>query len=480
MVRTAAYVASVFSLYIAAAMLVPAAVDLYYGHPDWEIFTICAMITGALALTVAAGTRGGAPVRSTRLAFFVVVVLWVTLGMIGALPFYMASFDLDLASSVFESVSAITTTGATAIAGLDALPPGILLWRSLLSWIGGLGVVVLGLFFLPLLNVGGFSYFRIESSDIEDRPFDRLASFLRALIAIYVILTALCAISYMVAGMSTFDAINHSMATLATGGFSTYDASFGVFDSWAIMWIGIVFMILGALPFSILILFVVRGRLDALRDPQIRLFLTYTTLIVLSVAIHRRIANDVPFAEALTTSAFNLVSIITTTGFVSEDYTLWGPFTVMMVFFATFLGGCSGSTSGAIKAYRFFVLGRMLQNGLRMLIYGRSVQPLRYGSRVIDEDMQRSVVLFMIAFFISWVAGSIALAAGNLDIVTSLTATLTALTNVGPGLGPIVGPAGNFASLDDYAKWILSALMLLGRLEILAVLVLLTPTFWRN
>ncbi|WP_309084352.1 TrkH family potassium uptake protein [Chelativorans sp.] len=480
MFRSAAFVASIFSLYIAGAMLIPAAVDLYYGHSDWQVFLVCAMTTGAIALTVAAATGGRSPVRSTRLAFFVVVVLWATLGFVGALPLYMASFEVSFAGAVFESVSAITTTGSTVLVGLDNMPPGILLWRSLLNWIGGLGVVVLGLFFLPLLNVGGFSYFRIESSDIEDRPFERLASFLRALAAIYAVLTLLCATAYAVAGMSAFDAINHSMATLATGGFSTHDASFGFFENSAILWIGTVFMILGALPFSILILFVLRGRLDALRDPQIRLFLAYTAAIVLAVAIHRRVTADIPFGEALTSSAFNLVSIITTTGFASEDYTLWGPFAVTVVFFATFLGGCSGSTSGAIKAYRFFVLGRMLQNGLRTLIYGRSVQPLRYGNRVIDEEMQRSVVLFLAAFFLVWVAGSIALAAGGMDLVTALTASLTALTNVGPGLGPIIGPAGNFSTVGDYALWILSASMLLGRLEILAVLVLLTPTFWRN
>jgi trk system potassium uptake protein TrkH len=407
-------------------------------------------------------------------------MLWATLGVVGALPLYTASLKLDFASAVFESVSAITTTGSTVIAGLDGLPPGLLLWRSLLQWIGGLGVIALGLFFLPLLNVGGFSYFRIESSDIEDRPFERLASFLRALVAIYLILTLLCAIAYAMAGMRVFDAVNHAMTTVATGGFSTHDASFGFFEGRAILWVSIVFMILGALPFSILILFVVRRRLDALGDPQIRLFLAYTAASVLALAIHRRVMDGVPFGDALTTSAFNLVSIITTTGYASEDYSLWGPFAVVIFFFAMFLGGCSGSTSGAVKAYRFLLLGRMLQNGLRMLVYGKSVQPLRYGNRVVDEDMQRSVALFMVAFILVWVAGSVALAAGNLDIVTAITASLTALTNVGPGLGQIVGPAGNFAPLSDYAKWILSAMMLLGRLEILAVLVLLTPTFWRN
>lgn len=479
-VRVAAFVASVFSLYIAGAMLIPAVVDLYYGHSDWQVFLICSLATGAIALTVAAATRGRAPAHSARLAFLVVVVLWITMAFVGALPFYMSSLKLHFAGAVFESVSAITTTGSTVIVGLDHLPPGILLWRSLLCWIGGLGVVVLGLFFLPLLNVGGFSYFRIESSDIEDRPFERLSNFLRALAAIYVALTALCAVLYAAAGMSIFDAINHAMGTLATGGFSTHDSSFGYFDNWKVLWVGTIFMTLGALPFSILILFAMRGRLDALRDPQIRVFLGYVAAIVLSVAVQRRVVDGVPFTEALTTSAFNLVSIITTTGFASENYLLWGPFAVMMAFFATFLGGCSGSTTGGIKAYRLYILGRMLQNELRILIYGRSVQPLRYGTRTVDEEMQRSVSLFFVAYIAVWVAATLALAADNLDFITAVSASLAALSNVGPGLGPIIGPAGNFSTLSDYAKWVLSTVMLLGRLEIFAVLVLITPTYWRT
>lgn len=479
-IRTATYPAAIFAVYIATSMLFPAAVDLYYGNEDWQIFVVCGLVTGAVALTIAAATRGSLPRGSTQTTFLVVVLLWVTLGAIGALPFYTASLKLDLAGAVFESVSAITTTGSTVITGLDGLPPGLLLWRSLLQWIGGIGVVALGLFLLPLLKVGGFSYFRVESSDIENRPFERFISFLIALIGIYCLLTALCALAYAAAGMSNFDALNHALTTIATGGFSTHDASFGYFEGTTVLWVGTVFMLLGALPFSILVLLFVRGRLDALRDPQIRLFLAYVTAIVLALAIERRITTGLPFDEALATTAFNFTSIITTTGYASEDYTLWGPFAVTLAFFATFLGGCSGSTSGGIKSYRFLILGSMLFNGLKLLIHPHSVQSLRYGKRVVDEEMQRSVVLFLTAFLASWVVSTLLLSLTGLDLLTSVTASLTALTNVGPGLGPVVGPAGNFTSLGDFAKWVLAATMLLGRLEILAVLVLFVPTFWRS
>lgn len=479
-IRTAAYPAAIFAVYIAAAMLLPAAVDLYYGNKDWQVFVVCSLATGAIALTIAAATRGHLPRGSTQTTFLVVVLLWLMLGAVGALPFYTSSLKLDLAGAVFESVSAITTTGSTVISGLDGLPPGLLLWRSLLQWIGGIGVVALGLFLLPLLKVGGFSYFRVESSDIENRPYERFISFLIALIGIYCLLTALCALSYAATGMSNFDAVNHAMTTIATGGFSTHDASFGYFEGMAVLWVGTVFMLLAALPFSILVLFFARGRLDALRDPQIRVFLAYVAVIVVVLAVQRRITTGMPFDVALTTSAFNLASIITTTGYASEDYTLWGPFAVAMVFFATFLGGCSGSTSGGIKAYRFLILGRMLLNGLKLLIHPHSVQSLRYGKRVVDEEMQRSVGLFLSAFLASWVLSTLLLALTGLDLITATTASLTALTNVGPGLGDVVGPAGNFASLSDFAKWVLSASMLLGRLEILAVIVLFVPAFWRS
>ncbi|WP_048648737.1 TrkH family potassium uptake protein [Nitratireductor soli] len=479
-IRTATYPAAIFAVYVAASMLFPAAVDLYYGNDDWQVFVVCALATGAVALTIAAATRGSLPRGSTQTTFLVVVVLWVTLGAIGAVPFYAASLKLDLAEAVFESVSAITTTGSTVITGLDGLPPGLLLWRSLLQWIGGIGVVALGLFLLPLLKVGGFSYFRVESSDIENRPFERFISFLIALIGIYCLLTALCALGYAAGGMSNFDALNHALTTIATGGFSTHDASFGYFEGMTVLWVGTVFMLLAALPFSILVLLFVRGRLDALQDPQIRLFLAYVTAIVLALAVERRITTGLPFDEALATTAFNFTSIITTTGYASEDYTLWGPFAVALAFFATFLGGCSGSTSGGIKSYRFLILGSMLLNGLKLLIHPHSVQSLRYGNRVVDEEMQRSVVLFLTAFLASWVVSTLLLSLTGLDLLTSVTASLTALTNVGPGLGSVVGPAGNFTSLGDFAKWVLAATMLLGRLEILAVLVLFVPTFWRS
>jgi trk system potassium uptake protein TrkH len=478
-VRAAIHVAAIFAIYLSVAMLIPAAVDLYAGHEDWQVFAFSALFLGGLATAVALATQGRPPTVTTRFGFLLVNLLWLTLTVAGAVPFLASSFNLSLADAFFESVSAITTTGSTVISGLDSAPPGLLLWRSLLQFFGGLGVIALGLFLLPFLNIGGVSYFKIESSDIEDRPFERFRTFTLSLISIYTALVTICAVAYAMAGMSAFNAVNHAMTTLATGGFSTHDSSFSQYsDRPAILWIASFFMFLGGLPFSILILFALRGRLDALRDPQIRVFAGYTIVFAVSVAIYLRIKLDMPFFDALTHSTFNFMSIITTTGFASDDYGLWGPFAVACVFVAMFLGGCSGSTSGGIKAYRFLILFELVYNGLRRLIYPSTVLPVRYGDRTVDDDMQRAVVLFVASFFVIWGIGTILLGATGLDLVTATTGALTAITNVGPGLGPIIGPVGNFSSLPDAAKWICAVLMLLGRLEILAVLVIFTPTFW--
>ena len=478
-VRAAVHVAAVFAIYLSVAMLLPALTDLYYGNPDWRVFAFSALFVGGFAMAVALATQGKPPVVTTRFGFLLVNLLWFTMAVAGAVPIMASSLNLGLSDSFFESVSGITTTGATVINGLDTAPPGLLLWRSLLSFMGGLGVIVLGLFLLPFLNIGGVSYFKIESSDIEDRPFARFQTFTISLIAIYGALAVACTICYAAGGMETFHAINHAMSTVATGGFSTHDTSFLRYaDMPFILWTGSVFMFIGSLPFSIMMLFVVRGRLDALGDPQIRVFAGYCIVFSVAVAIYLRVKLDMPFGDAITHSTFNFMSIISTAGFASDDYTLWGPFAVACIFVATFLGGCSGSTTGGIKAYRFLILFELLANGLRRLIYPHTVLPVRYGDRTVSPEMQHTVVLFIASFFVIWAIGTILLGATGLDLVTATTGALTALTNVGPGLGPIIGPVGNFSSLPDTSKWILSFLMLLGRLEILAVLVMFTPAFW--
>ncbi len=480
-IRAAVHVAAIFAIYLSVAKLIPAGVDLYFGNRDWQVFVFSALMTGGFGLTIAAATQGRPPPLSTRFGFLVVNLLWLTTCLVGAIPFLVSSLDIGLADAVFESVSGITTTGGTVLVGLDSMPPGILIWRSLLQWIGGLGVIALGLFVLPFLKVGGVSYFKIESPDVSDRPFARLSTYTTSLIGIYAGLTVICAIAYAAAGMTGFDALNHAMTTISTAGFSTHDASMAHFDgNHAILWTATIFMFIGALPFAIVILLFTRGRIESLRDPQLKVFAGYVLVFILAVTVYVRVTNEIGLLDALTHSAFNFMSIITTTGFASSDYTRWGPFAFACAFVAMFLGGCSGSTTGGIKAYRFLILFELVRNGLRRLVYPNTVQSVLYGMRPVDDAIQRAVILFIASFFVLWLITTILLAATGLDLMTAMSGALTALTNVGPGLGDIIGPVGNFSTLPDSAKWILAFAMLMGRLEILTVLVVFTPVFWNR
>ncbi|MEI3855085.1 MULTISPECIES: TrkH family potassium uptake protein [Ensifer] len=480
LIRHAVHIAAILGIYLACAMLVPAMVDLYYGHPDWQIFAASAFMVGGLSLATFMATRMGPPPFSKKFGFVLVNLLWAVFSVVGAIPLWLSSLDLDFAQALFESVSAITTTGGTVIVGLDDAPPGLLVWRSLLCWLGGIGIVVLGLFIIPYLRVGGMSFFKMESSDTSDKPFARLASFSRAFLIVYVVITLLCTIGYFLTGMNRFDAINHAMSTVATGGFSTHDASFAYFGSIPLLWTATFFMALCSLPFSILIVLVARGRLDALRDPQIIVFLGYLSAFSVAVAVYHRLANGVEFHLALAHSFFNITSILSTSGYASQDYSLWGPFVVMAAFIATFMGGCSGSTAGGIKAYRFIVLFNAIRSGLNKLVYPNAIYAVRYGNNTVDADTQRAIFLFFITYILLWVFGSLAMGALGYDLVTATSAVITCLSNVGPGLGPIIGPAGNFSTLGDPELYLLSMMMLLGRLEVLTVLVILTPVFWKH
>jgi trk system potassium uptake protein TrkH len=478
--RAAIHVSAVFATWLAALMLVPALADLYYGNPDWVVFAISSAVIAALAIIIAAATRGIRPAYSTRFAFLQVNLLWLTFAVAGAVPFVESSLQMSLADAFFESMSGITTTGSTVISGLDGLPPGLLLWRSILQWVGGLGVIALGLFILPYLRIGGTSVFRLESSDRYDRPFSRMSTFASSIIGIYLASTLLCAVLYAMTGMTGFDAVNHAMTTVSTGGYSTHDDSFAHFPSLATQWVAIVFMLIGATPFTALVVLMLRGRLDTFRDNQVVVMLAYALGLSALVAIYLDITHAEELALGIEHAVFNIVSLITTTGYANYDYLQWGPFAIAIVFMATFLGGCSGSTSGGVKTYRWIALYGIMRRALDRFIYPNAVASVRSGSDIVDEETLDIVLLFFTAFILLWSLLTVALTLTGTDFITAMSGILTALANVGPGLGPVIGPAGNFAPLPDMAKWILSFAMLLGRLEIFTVLVLLSPAFWRE
>lgn len=463
---------------LAGVMLVPAAVDAALGNPDWIAFVESAAVTVFIggAMVLATG-HAGAFELNLRQAFLLTVACWLAVTAFSALPFL--GLGLDYTDAFFEAISGITTTGSTVITGLDHLPPGILLWRSLLQWVGGLGIIVMAIVILPFLRVGGMQLFHTESSERSEKVVPSAFHLSAWIAAIYVTLTGLCALLYGIGEMSAFDAINHAMTTLSTGGYSTHDASFAYFQEASTQWTGTAFMLAGAFPFVAYIRFAKGERRAFWRDAQIRSLLRFLVIAAVAMAVWLWATREIDFADALRLTAFNITSVVTTTGFASDDYGAWGPLAVGAFLIFTFVGGCTGSTSGAIKIYRHQIIWLVLRAQLMRLVTPRRVVILRYGSRSVPPDVPVSVLGFVAVFFATVGLFTIALAGMGLDLQTALSASATALTNVGPGLGPVVGPATNFAGLPDAAKWLLSAAMLLGRLEIFSVLVLLDPEFWR-
>jgi len=466
---------------MAVAMVFPALADSAADNPDWVVFVGSAAITGFIGGSLVLATRASGPVELSRQqAFLLTTSAWLMVSAVGALPLLFTGAELGFVDAVFESISGITTTGATVLTDLESQPPGILLWRSLLQWIGGIGIIVMAIVMLPFLGVGGMQLFETESSERSGRILPRARQFVAYIGAIYAALTFLCFILYWSFGMSAFDALNHAMTSIATGGYSTHDASFAFFDAPALHWTAVVFMMMGAIPFVAYIRFL-RGRPGALfRDEQVRAFLGFLALVILALGLWLSLSKSLHPAEGLRLAAFNVVSVITTTGYASADYSAWSTLSLGLFFALMFVGGCTGSTSGSIKIYRHQMLWISVRAYLRRLIRPHRMDVLSYGGRHITPEIQTSVLAFLAVFVGAFSITAVVLAALGLDFVTAMSASAAAFTNVGPGLGEIIGPAGNFSTLPEAAKWILSGAMLLGRLELFTVLVLLDPDYWRG
>ena len=453
--------------------------DVSVNDNNWQGFLISAILSGLIgggavgAFWHSAG-RGSFDVRS---GFILTALSWTVFPLMASLPFYFSDLDISFTDAVFETISGVTTTGSTVLSDLDHLDPMLLLWRSVLQWIGGGGIILMAILMMPFLRVGGMQLFQLESSvQSSSRLHARPRALIRDIAVLYLTLTLLCTISYALAGMSMFDAINHAMTTLSTGGYSTHDASLGYFQSKAVYWVAIVFMMAGALPFMTFLKSLTGDAGAFLRDPQAPLFIA---LVAATVALGALFLPDEGGAGPVTRMALHVVSIVTTTGYAAEDYQYWGPDFIGFFFALTFVGGCAGSTAGGIKIYRFQLLAVYATSHLRRLHSPSIVQVNTYGDTRLDREIGLSVLAFLALFVGALSLGALALALTGLDLVTSLSGAATALCNVGPGFGQIIGPAGNFADLPDMAKWILAGLMLLGRLELFALLVMFDPYFWR-
>ncbi|WP_341707924.1 TrkH family potassium uptake protein [Halopseudomonas sp.] len=477
--RPVLFVCGILILIMAGLMLSVAVFAWWRQDPEMQVFLTSFAITLGCGLALVLSCRDKAFHLVSRQLYLLTSLSWVLMSLFGALPLFFSHFQLSAEDAVFEAVSGITTTGSTILSGIEHLAPSLLLWRSLLQWIGGLGVIGMAVSILPFLRVGGMRLFHTESSDWSDKSIPRVQSLARLLVVTYLSLTVSCVLCYWVAGMNLFDAINHSMATVSTGGFATDDRSMGRF-SLGVLWVSILFMTLSALPFTLLIAFFRRPSLQVLNNQQVIGFLCIIGAVSLLLTADLIDLHVFAPFEAFTQATFNLVSVITTTGFASADYTQWGTFSIALFFVVMFIGGCSGSTSGGMKVFRFQLSYLFLRSQINKLIHPSGVFVTQYNGKPVQDDIILSAVAFSFLFFMTLAVVTLLLALMGLELMTSLTAAATALTNVGPGLGDIIGPAGNFATLPVAAKWLLSFAMLMGRLELLTLMVLFTPVFWRG
>lgn len=462
---------------VSLILIVPAMVDLAADNRDWSSFAFASAVAAFFGiLLILSNPLSRKPSLNLRQAFILIALGWVLVTIFGAVPFVGAG--LSVTDAVFETMSGITTTGSTILTGLDSRPPGILLWRAVLQWLGGIGIIAVAVMILPLLRVGGMQLFKIETSRSVGDENIFTAKMLLMLTNVYIGLTVLCALVYYVLGMSEFDAITHAMTTLSTGGYSTHDASFGYFTDYRLQWAGTLFMICGGIPF-VLFVKVTQGNFRALfTDQQVRgfiLFLVFSSVLMTFWLIGNR---DISVWEALTLTSFNITSVVTTTGFASDDYTAWGQGAVGVFLVLMFVGGCAGSTSGAIKIYRYQVLWLFVRAHVRRLFSPHRVIPLKYNRVRLADDVPSSILAFLAVYIATISVFTLILTLLDIDLITAYSATITSVSNVGPGLGNIIGPSGTFQTMPDTAKWVLVSAMLAGRLEILTLLVFFERDFW--
>ncbi len=452
------------------------ALDAFIFRATAGVFTEAAFIAGLVGGLITLAVRGGELARFRRPhTFLLTSSVWLSAALAGALPLFL--WKLTAVDALFETISAVTTTGSTVMSGLDETPRGILLWRAILQGIGGVGFVVAGMALLPVLRVGGMQLFRTESSDRNEKEFRTATRFAMGTLGTYLALILACAAVYLAGGMSSFDAITHALTTLSTGGFSNYDSSFGHFDSAFLQWSATAFMLMGGLPFVWYLRLVTRG---TVASEQVRAMLLALCAVIAVMTFWLWFNSGFLLADALRLVAFNVVSVVTTTGYATTDYTAWGPFAAVVFFGLTAVGGCTGSTAGGAKAMRWIILWRALKASMRRVVSPNGVFAIRYEGRPVAPDVLQGVVAFFTFYLVTVAVLAGALALMGLDFATSLSGALTATANVGPGIGDSIGPAGNFADLGSGPKLLLAFGMYVGRLEMMTVYTLFLPGFWRE
>ena len=465
---------------LALAMCIPAIADAAAGNPDWQVFAGSATLTLFIGVMLMLTMRSTIRHLTLHQAFVLTTLCWIVTPTFTALPFSFADLGLSYTDAFFEAMSGVTTTGATVITGLDTAPPGILLWRAILQWLGGIGIIAMAIAVLPMLRVGGMQLFHMESSDTSEKVLPRTAQITAWIAVIYLALTLLCALAFWLAGMGGFDAWTHAMTTIATGGFSTHDGSIGHFASPVIEAIATIFMLAGALPFVLYLRFIRGQRRAFFTDSQVRLFALLVFATVAATTLYLAVGLELHSVSAFRLAAFNVVSMMTGTGYATADFSQWGNFAIVLLFFVMFTGGCAGSTTCGLKVFRLQVLAGTAITQIRQLTQPHGVFITYYNGKPVPESAVDSVMSFFVLYVACFATLAVALGLTGMDFLSAASGAASAIANVGPGLGPVIGPAGTYAPLEDSAKWILAGGMLLGRLELFTVLVLLAPAFWRR
>jgi trk system potassium uptake protein TrkH len=460
-------------------MIIPIVIQIIYGELD-SSFIGAGIITIIFGILFFLANLDHDKKLNLQQAFLLTSLSWLSIAIFGSLPFVFSSLQLSITDSLFESMSGITTTGSTIIINLNDSPKGILLWRALLQWLGGIGIIVMAITLMPIMNVGGMQLFKISSNDASEKILPKSKEIALSLILIYSGLTFICSIFYKIFGMNYFDSITHAMTTIATGGFSNYNESIGYFNSATIEITAIIFIILGSIPFIAYIKFLNGNKRIFISDSQIRTFIKIIIISIIILFFYLAFQNK-NFSEInLRSISFNVVSILTGTGYVTQQFDNWGSFSLIFFLILMFIGGCAGSTACGIKIFRVQILYLFLVNQLKKIIYPRGIFILKYDNNNVDNKFMASIISFIYLYIIIFFLITALLSLSGLDFITAISGAATSISNVGPGLGTIIGPNGNFSQLPDISKWVLSIGMLLGRLELFAILVLFLPSFWQK
>ena len=477
--KTVFFTLGALQIILGLSMIVPILAQFFYNQLD-SGFISSGLVTIVFGVLFLLSNLDHDKKLNLPQAFLLTALSWLSIAVFGSLPFIFSEIELSITDSFFESMSGITTTGSTIITNLNETPKAILLWRGMLQWLGGIGIIVMAITLMPIMNIGGMQLFIISTSNTKEKILPKSKEISIRLIIVYLSLTLVCALFYKIFGMGFFDSIVHSMTTIATGGFSNYNESIGYFNSSLIELTSIVFIILGSIPFIAYIKYLNGDKKIFLNDTQIKTFIKIVVFSILLLFFYLSIKNQSFFEVNLRAISFNVISILTGTGYVTQNFSDWGHFPLIYFVILMFIGGCAGSTACGIKIFRVQILYQFISNQLKKIIYPRGIFNIKYENNNVDDKFLASIMSFIFLYILIFFIITALLSTSGLNFITSLSAAATSISNVGPGLGDIIGPNGNFSQLSDVSKWILSLAMILGRLELFAVLVLFIPSFWRK